>query len=190
MTDETQDTPETEERELNQFGEAFIAGRSRKNAQRALSAADAVEISQTRVRAVRDGYFAPPEVVDRYAEMLAEETAAELAEQEAAAAEAKAQAEAEAEAARQKDETDAGAAGDDAVTVQTAPADAGDPPAEITPAGAEDVELPEGDPNSKWTVPQLDAWAAKQDPPLVFEEGTIKADKLRAIETAVNQKKE
>lgn len=160
---------QTEERELNQFGEAFIAGRSRRNAQRALDAADAVEVSQTRVRAVRDGYFAPPEVVDKYAELLEEETAREAEEQEAAQAELAAQEAAAAEAAR------------DPETAQ----DTDTAASETTPA-EEEPELP----NSKWTVPQIDEWAGKQDPPIVFDEGAVKADKLRAIDAAVNQKKE
>jgi hypothetical protein len=150
-----------EERELNVLGEAFIAGRSRANAQRALDAADAVEISQVRVRAVRDGYFAPPEVVDKYAEMLQAEEEEAAAAKADADAEAAAKAEADAEAARNPDET----------------------------ANAETPAEPEV-PTSKWSVKQIDDWAANQTPPIVFDEGAVKADKLRAIETAVNQKKE
>lgn len=205
MNDENQTAEaEAEERKLNDFGEDFIAGRSRANAQRALDAADAVGMPQTRVRAVRDGYFAPPEIVDKYAELLQaeeEKLAEERAAEEAAEAERLA---AEAEAAKDPESTDddngddsgepnsveSTGAGGEPVTVETAEAKDGDQPAEVTPAGTEGVEIPEGDPNSKWTVPQIDAWAAKQNPPILFEEGAVKADKLRAIDRAANKEQE
>lgn len=184
-----QNETEVEERKLNEFGEDFIAGRSRRNAQRALDAADEVGVDQIRVRAVRDGYFAPPEVVDRYAEMLQVEVEAELAAAAEQAAEAAAKAAAEAEAAKSDEIVSTGEGGEPAV-VETAPAAEGDAPAEVTPAGTEGVEIPEGDPTSKWNVKQIDAWAARQDPPILFAEDAVKADKLRAIDAAVNQEKE
>src|SRR6478736_1162258 len=128
MSDENQtEEPEVEERELNDFGEAFIAGRSRRNAQRALDAADELGVDQIRVRAVRDGYFAPPEVVDRYAELLQAETEAEAEAEAEARAQLEAQEAAAAEAARDPEGTE--------VAIETAPAAEGDQPAEIVPAG-------------------------------------------------------
>jgi hypothetical protein len=85
MSDETQNETPDEERTPDPMETAFIAGRSRRNAQRALDAADAVEVDQVLVRAVRDGYYAPFVVVEKYAELLEAET-----EEAAAAAEAEA----------------------------------------------------------------------------------------------------
>jgi hypothetical protein len=195
MTDEIQtEEAEAEELKLNDFGEAFIAGRSRRNAQRALDAADAVEVDQILVHAVRDGYFAPPAVVEKYAELLEAELAEEAAFREAELAEAEAQAEREREAAQNPDEpvtAVVGEAGPEAVVpLGTGPADEAAGDATIAPAGTEGVEIPEGNPTPKGNVAQINAWAAQQSPPIAFAEGAVKADKLRAIDAAVNNKEE
>lgn len=171
MTDETQ-TEETDAEQPDPNEPAFIAGRSRRNAQRALDAADAVEVDQVHVRAVRDGYYAPLAVVEKYAEML--ET--EEAEAKAAAEEEAAKAEAEAQAQAQANEN---ATGDDAgKTNESEP----EPEAEPIVPLAEGEEAPEDTP--AWTHVRLDEFAGAHK--IELPAGLNKTDKVAAILAALN----
>lgn len=169
MTDETQ-TEETDAEQPDPNEPAFIAGRSRRNAQRALDAADAVEVDQVHVRAVRDGYYAPLAVVEKYAEMLE----AEEAEAKAAAEEEAAKAEAEAQAQAAEDAT-----GDDAgKTSESEP----EPEAEPVVPLAEGEEAPEDTP--AWTHVRLDEFAEAHK--IELPAGLNKTDKVAAILAALN----
>lgn len=55
------------------------------------------------------------------------------------------------------------------------------PDAVIVPAGTEGVEVPEGAPEKAWTHAQIDAWAARQSPPIALEADASKDVKLAAI---------
>lgn len=48
------------------------------------------------------------------------------------------------------------------------------------PAPARPVEIPAGEPVAEWTVPQLTAWAAAQEPPVDLD-GKTKKDDIVAI---------
>lgn len=70
------------------------------------------------------------------------------------------------------------------VTVEGASADAGasaGADAAVVPAGTEGVEVPEGSPEKAWTHAQIDAWAARQSPPILLEADASKDVKLDAI---------
>lgn len=56
-------------------------------------------------------------------------------------------------------------------------------PAGVTdkaPKSDDDVKIPDGDPSEDWTVPQLTAWATKQEPPVDLG-GATKKDDIVAI---------
>jgi hypothetical protein len=55
------------------------------------------------------------------------------------------------------------------------------PGAVVVPAGTEGVEIPEGAPEKAWTHAQIDAWAARQKPPILLEADASKDAKLEAI---------
>lgn len=172
MSDE-QNTPEEEP-----ATEGFIAGRGKLNAQRALAAADEVGVEQWLVRAERGGYRAPIAVVDRYAEMLEAETAAQ--------AELDAAAEAEVEAARAA-ELEAAHAGQEGSAAPAAPEPAKDdapaPAAETKDGDVPAEELPEDSP--EWTHTRLDEFAGKHEIDLTA--GLNKTDKVAAILAALNK---
>jgi hypothetical protein len=46
--------------------------------------------------------------------------------------------------------------------------------------GEKAVEIPAGEPTAEWTVPQLTAWAAAQEPPVELD-GKTKKDDIVAI---------
>lgn len=185
MSDEAQ--TDAEEQAPDPAEPAFIAGRSRKNAQRALDAADAVEIDQVQVRAVRDGYFAPYAVVEEYERML----------------EAEREAQAELDAAAEAEAIESDGTGGEPVTVETAEANADTPPAQVenadgsevttdengVPVGeakviplAEDEAAPED--NAEWTHPKIDAFAEQHN--IELASGLNKTDKVAAILAALN----
>lgn len=145
----------------------FIAGRSQRNAQRALDAADAVHIAQWRVRAVSDGYHAPQPVVDEYQRVLEEEIAADAEAQAAAQAELEKQEAAEAEFQAKADEARAAA---------DAPAGEGTAP--------ESDDLPAD--NEDWTHKRLDDFAGEHK--IELAKNLNKPDKVAAILAALNEK--
>lgn len=51
----------------------------------------------------------------------------------------------------------------------------------------EDVQIPEGAPTGEWTNKQIDAWGAKQQPPLQFASNANKTEKLEAVAKAAEQ---
>lgn len=159
---------------------AFAAGRSRRNAQRILAAADAVGVDAVRVRSVRDGYYAPLEVIEEYQRMLEAETAeaadaivSESADGPETIIEGAAIAEGQAVTPAQVALVDGTPApvGEDGIPVLTAAApDSDDLPAD----------------NDDWTHGRLDDFAANHDPKIELKSGLNKTDKVAAILAALN----
>ena len=172
----------------------FIADVTTENAQRALRAADDVGMQQWRVRVVRDGFEAPNAIVQRYAELLEEDTKAAKASDKEAKAQAKADAKAAKDAEKAAKAAGAGTQVPDAGAVDTgltgAPVE-GALTGEAHLAGTGTVgEAPASDDlpadNDDWTHARLDAYVS--DNGLEVAKTLSKPDKVAAILAALNEK--
>lgn len=69
--------------------------------------------------------------------------------------------------------------------VEEAPASTPAPAAPAAPAGgADEVQLPEGEPSKEWTHKQIDVWTSRQEPPLQLDKDLSIDKKLAAIAAA------
>lgn len=165
----------------------FISGLSKANARRALRAADDVGFAQWRVRAVRDGFEAPIEIIDRYQELLEEETAAAGEAPQGAPDPASTE---DADAAKAAADAGAGTKVEGAGTTEapvSGEALTGD--AAVTGEGGV-KEAPASDDlpadNDDWTHKRLDQFAS--DNGLEVTKTLSKPDKVAAILAALNEK--
>lgn len=70
---------------------------------------------------------------------------------------------------------------EDAPEETSAPAAPEGSDAGLVPAGTDGVQVPEGDPAKSWSHEQIDAWGARQSPPIAFDGNASKDVKLDAI---------
>ena len=175
MTDETQTDEVAEEQPKDPEAMGFIGGISKANALRALQAADDVHMAQWRVRAVRDGFQAPNAIVDRYQELLEEETQAEVNERNQAEDATEPQGD---DAKPAEVSTEIPGAG-----VPTAPVD-GETPEVAGKIAPESDDLPAD--NDDWTHARLNDFAESNG--LDVAKTLSKSDKVAAILAALNEK--
>jgi hypothetical protein len=53
--------------------------------------------------------------------------------------------------------------------------------AKVIPGVGDEVHVPAGDPVESWTHEQIDAWAARQSPPILLDSTSTKAEKIAAL---------